>query len=634
MTEANYGKPYIPLRDYNASAFKPIGQSPNHFCVDCKSYYKKLYEAGISKNPFPPNCTLDLSLNKQDVPGISDEDRALLDLYRTPVTFAAAEFNWKPRWYQIQMLHCTSQYVVVRGGRRLGKSQVIAVLILWYLYTNKDHTILVVCPYQSQVKSIFNQMRKFINNSISYKNSVSRDVQSAPEHIELLNGSKVIGFSSGANSGGKSSQVRGQDANFMILDEMDMLSDADLESIMAILASHPDCRLWCSSTPTGARRQFFNFCVNKDMGYKEWHLISSESPSWTPQVESQLKMMYTDASYAREFYAEFGEETLGVFKNKDINSSIRNYKYEECFRQPLARYAMGVDWNDNAGTHIVITECFLNTSGDIKYKVVEKVIVEKQEFTQNKAVEEIIRLNSKWDTEYIYVDAGYGAVQIEMLHKYGKENPSTGLDKKVIGLQMGSNIEIKDPLSGAMVKKPVKPFIVNIAARQVESGRCLFPELEDTSAMGDEDEIASSTKVGLIQQLRMFKVEKESRNGQPIYSQGADHTLTAWMLTLTAFFIHLSDVNKSNHSTSIGFTGKLGEKMSEEEKMKSVKEKNKELKKKLMPTKRTISEPSKYSRFNAARAMHNEKMIKRADNRRRIDSLRINYPKPSKRTNF
>lgn len=638
MKQIDYGRPYIPQRDYVRSSYKPLGPSKQHFCLDCKDYYKKLYEKGVTSTPFPPHCQGDINKVEVNASGLTDDERDLLEIYKSPISFAAAEFEWTPRWYQYQMLSCTSQYVVVRGGRRLGKSQAIAILILWYLFINKDHTILVVCPYQSQVKAIFNQMRKFIGNSLSYKASVKRDVSSAPECIELNNGSKVVGFSSGANSGGKSSQVRGQDANFMILDEMDMLSDPDLESIMAILASHPDCKLWCSSTPTGARRQFFQYCINKDMGYKEWHFISPESPSWTDQAEKVLKMQYTDAGFAREFYAEFGEEADGVFSNANIISSLKQYLYSDCSRDDNARYVIGVDWNSNAGVHMVVTECYLRTDDQIRYKVVEKLIVEKQEFTQIKAVEEIIRLNFKWNPDFIYVDAGYGNTQVEMLHKFGKENPNTKLHIKVKPFNMGATIEIKDPIRNEKVKKPIKPFMVNIAARQVEAGRCEFPISEDTSIVGDEDELALSDKVGLVQQMRMFKVEKESKEGKPIYSQGSDHTLTAWMLTLMAFFLELSDINKSNKSSSVFIVNKLGSEKPDPNAMvptQTPAEKAKELKQKTMPASRTLSKSLFLgSNTNAARALYEQRLTIRRENIERKESLNPRFPRPNGRASF
>lgn len=597
----DFGQPYVPERDYIKSEYKPLGESEDtHFCTQCKNYYKDLHDAGITKREFLPNCQGDVKLNIEEMleSGDIDEEDTEYLLYKDAVSFAAAEFNWVPRWYQREMLRCTSQKKVVRAGRRVGKSVAMAVKIVHLLYTNSNWNILVICPYQSQVKRVFDIIRvDLMTESISFNESVVRDNSSAPQVIELANGSKVTGFSSGAKSGGKSTQIRGQDAHAIFFDEMDYLSEDDFEAVLAILASHPECILWASSTPTGARSQFFEWATKKDLGFKEFHFLSSESPTWSDDIEEFFKERYSEAGYGREFLAEFGDETMGVFKNSDINASMAVYNYDECQPNPQMKYIMGVDWNETSGVHIVIVQLSAGGPGGVTYKTVFKEVVEKQLFTQHKAVNRIIALDALWKTKFIYVDAGFGNTQIEMLQKYGMEHPATRMHKRVKPIAMQSKVEIRDPVSGQMVKKDAKPFMVGVSARQVEMRRCIFPRIEDTSVnLNEEGEVGQ--QVGLVQQMRNFRVEKLSKFGMPTYSQGFEHTLTAWMLAILGFFLEYSDINRVASDLQIQFTGRMGDPVDknrkrdlEAEKAEAAQETRK-LKKKYVPVGRGMSDNS------------------------------------------
>jgi hypothetical protein len=53
-----------------------------------------------------------------------------------------------------------------------------------------------------------------------------------------------------------------------------------------------------------------------------------------------------------------------------------------------------------------------------KLRMVKKVIIEESTYTQTDAVDLIISLNRKWRFKYIFVDAGYGSVQTELLRKH------------------------------------------------------------------------------------------------------------------------------------------------------------------------------------------------------------------------
>lgn len=537
---------YIPERDYKNRDYKPYNKAFSDLCKNCKHYYKNIHDKGMTKKEFPPHChghVLEaLNFIKQD--DFTEDEFADLSINMDPIAWAYKTFEWEARWYQEEILSCTASRKIIRAGRRLGKTVALAILSLHGSQIYANYNVLIICPVEVQVQRAFDEIRKFISLNKEMESSVKSDTKN-PHRIEFNNGSKIMGFSSNPNSALGADKIRGQDANFIILDEADYLADDDLTAILAILASHPDCKLWASSTPTGDHKKFYSWSRDKNMGFKEFHYISSESPSWTEEAEEYFKTQYPQADYEHEFYAEFGLQTQGVFRNDLIDLSLRDYTLPKP-KSDNSRVIIGVDWNGSEiGVHIVVVEY-----DGVTYTLLEKSIIKREQFTQHAAVNKIVELVDKYNADFAYVDSGYGEVQVEMLHKMGVDNPASKLHKKIKPYSLTGKVEIRDPRTGEFIKKAPKPFMVNVTALALESKRIILPISEDTtSTIESKEQSDAGQSMGVVQQMRNFKIEKYSQNGQPIYSQEDDHTLSAFMLAIVGFLLEFSDVNQRKIDT-------------------------------------------------------------------------------------
>lgn len=571
---------YVPELDYAKNGFTAFNGRKNHFCEDCVLYYKNLHKAGITKQEFPfvsedkkgnkvRTCSFDKRLDQQYLRREhfdTDEDYEEALRAADPVTWAYTELGWQPYWYQEEILCCTSQFKAVRAGRRVGKTASLSLLALWYGVTNKHFEVLIVCPFVAQVAKIMDNIRELISKSPSVANSVVRDVKSSPQVIEFANGSKLRGFAAGGSSSGKSDQIRGQDADLIIMDEVDYIADSDIEVIMAILSSNQNVRVFVSSTPRGVRSRLFEWSRNKDGAWKEFWYISAEGPGWKPSTEAFYKQLYSTGGFSREFLAEFGEEMAGVFRSQDLQKSIFQYTYDECKPDNNnCTYTIGVDWNKITGTHICVVE--RPKQGQISYKLVDKVIIRKSEFTQMEAVRAIQELDAKWHASYIYCDAGYGHTQIEMLWAEDKKYPQSMYRQRVKPIEMNSNIMIYDPILKQEIKKPAKPLMVYLAAHQLERGRIMFPKSEDTATPIVPDELPFAD-IGVVQQARSFMVTKISPTGRETFSQDYEHTLTAWMLAIMAQLLEFADYQKISYDSFIGKTAPIGMSRNDREEVK------------------------------------------------------------------
>ena len=335
-----------------------------------------------------------------------------------PVLWAKVYLDWEARDYQFAILtECKkSKKLVLRLGRRLGKTDDMCVAILWFAYTqynkgpNNQYDIIIATPYETQIDLIFKRLHQLLEISPLLKSRVSRDV-----HHNLcfnINGitSNILGLTAGANnaSGGANS-TRGQRADVIILDECDYIGSNQVTNILNIRNEAPErIRLICASTPSGKHEEYYRWCIgaskkyypseddiknNKFSGYQIEEKEIGEGNGWTEiyapsNVNKELLKMNPDTlqtyledirdelsemRYVQEVMAEFGEEELGVYQKKYIQQAILEgerlkFRYitkwpEEERKEYLKRTQgqciriLGVDWDKYAAaTNMVCME--------------------------------------------------------------------------------------------------------------------------------------------------------------------------------------------------------------------------------------------------------------------------------------
>jgi len=439
-------------------------------------------------------------------------------------------------------------------------SVTIAIDLLWRAINNDNFKLVVVCPFVPQVRNIFEKI-KMLTSGVSPIGSMIVKNTENPPIIKFSNGSTIKGFV--AND-----SVTGQSANVLIYDESDYISDYVKDRTNPITLNFPDHVIIHSSTPSGRRDSFYRTCT-KDNYYVEFHYPSMVSPSWNEITENQYKESTTNSEFEHEYMAEFGDPNAGVFRSLDLDNAIEksrvktkiaedgkivgvSYTYDEFYDDiiditheidadisPLGEkkkkgkptFIIGVDWNGATnGTQIVVLCVVL----DIIY-VANIISIHSEEFTQTKALEAIIDLNLKYDPLAIYVDVGYGGQQIELLHLYGKNNPLSGIKKKVVGVDFTKKIEIPDPITAEITKKRLKQFMIDRLQRLLESGQFVIPETEDDNERG------------LAFEMRNFEIERYSDDGSPIYSKkSADHKIAATGLAVLAYSQLIEKVDRFN----------------------------------------------------------------------------------------
>lgn len=487
-----------------------------------------------------PPFNVDPDLTKM---GLSVEQQRQVWIAADPVLWAKHFLGVRPRAYQILMLRYPKNRKVLRAGRRLGKTFTMAVKMLHYSYTHNHGRTLVLTPMKSQADVIFKELNKLIELNGIVKQSISRAVTSPWHVLEFKNGSSIKFFSTGMKSGGRSDVARGQEAHLIVLDELDYMGPEDLDAIYAMLQKtdkdQPDKELIGASTPTGRREKFWDWCTDgvKKGRFKEFWFPSYVNPNFDKAMEDELREEYTEMVYRHEIEADWGEDVEGVYPRRWVDIAFRQYDWEYKSEPQSARsfFVMGVDWDKyGAGPNIAILEVCYDDYEDERFagkiRMAWREEIPREEYVLTKAVNRIIELNYIFQPRHIYVDRGYGEVQVEMLHKYGVENPDSQLKKRVTGVSFSEMIVMRDPATKQEVKKDVKPFMVDNMRQMFEKEAILFP---------DSDEHLYLEYIGYV-------VLRTSVLGRPVFEKGeaGDHAHDATILACLAITQNYGDLMK------------------------------------------------------------------------------------------
>lgn len=424
----------------------------------------------------------------------------------------------------------TRKKKLYRWGRRVGKSVTLMAEVLWLANTLKNYKIIFIAPFEDQIRDCWGTMRQMMQDSIFPTRIVEK-----PFIMEFANGSWIKGMIGGAKQKqkeGRGSSGRGKGCDCIAVVEMDHGIDHVLRTVvMPFYLGKAHCRWIGDSTPSGARGLFYQWCTTpeKDGGAKEFYLPSSASPEWNESSEREARQTCeSESKYQHEYLAEWGEEAEGVFKAENIANCIEDYKYDITDVKPHCTYSMGIDWNQTFGVKIFIVEW---NNFQKRYRTFYKHEVPNSQFTQTQAVDIIIDISKKINLSWIYVDKGFGTTQVELLHKYGKDNPSSRLDKIVKAVDFKSFIELRDPATKEKIKKPMKPFCVANAAGVVENEIITLPASEDH-------------KNGLVGQMRGYMQRVTPSDNVIFEAENRDDLLVSWMLALLAFTMEMGEFTR------------------------------------------------------------------------------------------
>lgn len=503
-----------------------------------------------------------------------------------PLLWAKVYLNWDARDYQKDIIieAKKSRKLVLRLGRRLGKTETMCVIILWYAYTqynrgeNNQYDIIIATPYETQIDLIFKRLHQLIEMSPLLNSVMTRDIS---HRIELsINGitSTILGLTAGANnSSGGANSTRGERADLLILDECDYIGSNQITNILNIRNEAPErIRLICASTPSGKHEEYYKWCIgasrkyfptqediknNVFSKYKVTEKKKGEGNGWTEvyapsNVNKELLKMNPDTlqtyledireelsemRYAQEVMAEFGEEEMGVYQKKYIQAAVNEgerlgYKYiTKWNKEDREGYLkmtqgqniriLGVDWDKYAAaTNMVCIE------------------FDRFHQTQTGQIIPYFKVLFRVEisrSEFTYVNAMNKIIALNDEYKFDHIAIDRGYGE--VQLELLHKYGVEHPKSGLAEKVVGYQFSEKIDVTdpytRKKDKKHMKPFMVNNSVNVFEKErmILSPEDKTMITQLEEYRVKSISAAGLPIYTDENEHAIDAMNLALLSF---------------------------------------------------------------------------------------------------
>ena len=525
-----------------------------------------------------------------------------------PILWAKVYLDWEARDYQFAILTegKKSKKLVLRLGRRLGKTDDMCVLILWFAYTqynkgpNNQYDIIIATPYETQIDLIFKRLHQLIEVSPLLGGLISRDV-----HHNIcfnINGvtSNILGLTAGANNAtGGANSTRGQRADVIILDECDYIGSNQVTNILNIRNEAPErIRLICASTPSGKHEEYYRWCTgaskkyfptqddiknNRFTGYKIDEKAVGEGNGWTEiyapsNVNKELLKINPDTlqtyledirdelsemRYVQEVMAEFGEEELGVYQKKYIYEAIKEgerlgYRYitkwskedREAYlkrTQGQCIRILGVDWDKYAAATNMVCMEFDRFHQDKDGRIVPLF---KMLFRI-----EIAR------SDFTYVNAMNKIIELNDEYKFDWIAIDRGYGEVQLEMLHKYGLEheetgLADKVIGYQFSQKIE--VTDPYTRKKDS-KDLKPFMVNNSVnLFEKGKIVLDPKdKTMIQQLEEYRVKSISASGKPIYTDENEHAIDSMNLALLAFEQHHGELLKKVFSIKTIFIGTL-----------------------------------------------------------------------------
>ena len=557
--------------------------------------------------PLDKNITKKVSF-VQNQYGLNFRESLEYVITNNPVLWAKVYLDWEARDYQFAILEegKKSKKLVLRLGRRLGKTDDMCVLILWFAYTqynrgpNNQYDIIIATPYETQIDLIFKRLHQLIEISPVLKSLITRDVH---HNINFtINGiiSNILGLTAGANnSSGGANSTRGQRADILILDECDYIGSNQITNILNIRNEAPErIRLICASTPSGKHEEYYRWCTgaskkyfptrddiknNRFTGYQIEEKEIGEGNGWTeiyapsnvnkellkinPDTQQtyleDIKDELSDMRYTQEVMAEFGEEEMGVYQKRFINAAIMEgerlkFRYitkwaKEDRKSYLTRTQgqniriLGVDWDKySAATNMVCME-FDRFHQDHEGRIVPLFKM-------------LFRIEVP-RSDFTYVNAMNKIIELNEEYQFDWIGIDRGYGE--VQLEMLHKYGMEHPETGLADKVIGYQFSQKIEVRdpytKKKDQKHLKPFMVNNSVnLFEKGKIVlDGSDKGMISQLEEYRVKSISSTGLPVYTDENEHAIDAMNLALLLFEQKYGSLLKKVYSIKTVFIGTL-----------------------------------------------------------------------------
>lgn len=321
---------------------------------------------------------------------LTEKQLELLSSQR-PTVFGKVYLNWTAHSGQSEVLNDRSQFKTISAGRRFGKSESMAVEMLWYAWYHPNSIQYTISLSQEQANYIFSAVYAFAKNNPKINNEIVKEIWSPFPELRFSNGSVIHSRSTSYDG----RYLRGRTAHRIVVDEAAFIKDKVLKEVIMPMLADYNGDLVLISTPQG-RNYFFEMyergqtmSPKKREGYASWLFDSYANPHISHKYIDNLREEMLEIQFQTEILAQFVDDQVCVFNWESVNNAVSDYS--EAFERTSGRhYYVGVDiarqrdftcivvidGTDPENCKVVYTERFNNTTHEYIFNQVMSVVMQ------------------------------------------------------------------------------------------------------------------------------------------------------------------------------------------------------------------------------------------------------------------
>ena len=305
----------------------------------------------------------------------------------------------------INAVNCPKyRFICAAVSRRQGKTY-IANIIGQVVSLVPSSNILIMSPNYALSQISFDLQRQLIKH---FDLEVTKD-NAKDKVIELSNGSTIR-----MGSVNQVDSCVGRSYDLIIFDEAALADGRDAFNVaLRPTLDKPNSKAIFVSTPRGRNNWFSEFFFRGHSDeFPEWCSIKAtyrDNPRMSEQDIQEARKSMSDAEFRQEYEADFNtyegqvwnfnfEECVGDFNKLDVSSMDVFAGLDVGYKDPTAFCVIAYDWDSS------------------KFYLVDEYM--NAERTTEQHSQEIQRLITKWDIDYIYIDSAAQQTRFDLAQNY------------------------------------------------------------------------------------------------------------------------------------------------------------------------------------------------------------------------
>lgn len=241
----------------------------------------------------------------------------------TDVEVFAQAVLGRPLWpHQVELLRSPARYRVVTAGRQSGKSTALSTEALFTAATRRNALVLVISAGEVAARRLLADAADIAQASPLLRGSVLDEQKGS---LSLSNGSRILSVPASQR------QIRGWPVDLLIVDEAGFIDQDVWRAAEPAIIAKPGSRVILTSSPWGTSEHFFRSLWQRGMDQPDeqvaaWHWPSSISPLVDQVLLEQIRERETADYFAREFMAEWTDESEAFFTESELMRATADYR--------------------------------------------------------------------------------------------------------------------------------------------------------------------------------------------------------------------------------------------------------------------------------------------------------------------